>query len=324
MQNPICESLQEAEYTNLSITDDALQHAKCVAYNLGQTISKNGEKDPYNPKKFPKKAVDIIFPSGEFLVEIYFDTNLKQWCGLCQKEKNTALLLEHHFNQFFATNFFKTLIIKLKNNWPLKDKFYSGLYNNLISENCKLKQPIIQDADDEEEKELPTRTPSGRKIVSFSDLGVNTKKSSFYCWPPKGKEFAWSSWKHWETQKPFVKMIFSYNGRLYGVTTSLYNQDFDSRGFRSYDVEWEPKLAWLTMAEAHQIPSLSLFKKFCSQCAKKIQKYISMPTEEIYKRINRPDKITEEEINKTKSVIKAVLNTCIKKGQFDNFKWRNH
>lgn len=322
----IFESLQEDEFTNICIDDTCLNNAKCAAYNLNQRIStKTADKDPYNPKKFPTKAVDIIFPVGEFLVEIFFNTHLKKWDSIIQKDNKTSKLLEHHFNQFFNSNFFKSLIVVLKNKWPLKDKFYYDLYSGIVNENIEIPNKVLNDADDDDKsKDLPNKTPSGRKIVTFSDIGVNTKKSSAYCWPPEGKEFAWSSWKHWETQKPFVKLIFSFNDRLYGVTTSLYNNDLDSRGFRSYDVEWEPKLAWLTMAEASEIPKLSIFKKFCNQCAKKIKHYLDIPTSEIFKKINRPDKITEEEIDKTKAVIKNVLNTCIKRGQFDNFKWRNH
>ena len=39
----------------------------------------NSKEVPVNPKKFPTKAVDVIFPVGELLVEVFLDTKTKKW-----------------------------------------------------------------------------------------------------------------------------------------------------------------------------------------------------------------------------------------------------
>jgi hypothetical protein len=34
---------------------------------------------PVNPKKFPGKAVDIVFPVQQLLVEVFLDAKTKKW-----------------------------------------------------------------------------------------------------------------------------------------------------------------------------------------------------------------------------------------------------
>ena len=168
-------------------------------------------------------------------------------------------------------------------------------------------------------------SPSGRRFVKFSDTNVNVDDSEFYCWPPEGKEFSWSTWKNWHTQRPFAKIIFNHNGTKYGVTTSLYDENFEDRGWRAFDADFLEGngIAWLSKDESNKIRDLSIFQKFTKQCVKRIKKYISMDNDEILKKINRPDKIDEVHLMKTKRIIKKVLEN-IKNMQFDNFKWRSN
>jgi hypothetical protein len=82
-------------------------------------------------------------------------------------------------------------------------------------------------------------------------MGVSSKGAEYYCWPRKGKEFKWNSWKDWKKLKPFAKMIFKHNGRKYMISLSLFDENFDHRGFRGADIEWKPPFAWTTPDEAN-------------------------------------------------------------------------
>ena len=67
------------------MTDDILKTAKIAAYNVGQVVNKDNEDGkgpkevPFNPKKFPTKAVDIIFVVDGLKVELFFEPNSCQW-----------------------------------------------------------------------------------------------------------------------------------------------------------------------------------------------------------------------------------------------------
>jgi hypothetical protein len=78
---PYTKSLDETEAIHLDISDELLYQSKIMAYNIGQSvIDPNTLKStPVNPKKFPTKAIDIIFPSNELLVEIFLDTRTNKW-----------------------------------------------------------------------------------------------------------------------------------------------------------------------------------------------------------------------------------------------------
>jgi hypothetical protein len=80
-------------------------------------------------------------------------------------------------------------------------------------------------------------------------MGVNGKSGEYFCWPRKGKEFKWNSWKDWKKIKPFAKMYFKHNGRRYMISISLFDEQFDHRGFRGADVDWTPPFAWTTPEE---------------------------------------------------------------------------
>lgn len=70
----------ETEDFHLSITDKLLSTARIAAYNIGmQAEDQRGKVVPVTPKKFPDKAVDIIFPVKQLLVEVFLDTQSKKW-----------------------------------------------------------------------------------------------------------------------------------------------------------------------------------------------------------------------------------------------------
>nr|DAF73094.1 MAG TPA: hypothetical protein [Caudoviricetes sp.] len=97
-------------------------------------------------------------------------------------------------------------------------------------------------------------------------MGVKGGSGRYYCWPRKGKEFKWNSWKDWRKLKPFCKMTFSHNGRQYMISLSLFDEQFENRGFRGADTKWTPPLAWLTHEECSQVLQLSIVRKFLKQC----------------------------------------------------------
>lgn len=74
------EPCDETEQVHFNVTDDMLSHARISAYNVGlQAKDHKGKDIPVNPKKFPEKAIDIVFPVKQLLVEVYLDTKTKKW-----------------------------------------------------------------------------------------------------------------------------------------------------------------------------------------------------------------------------------------------------
>lgn len=321
---------------DFKITDELLKNSFIAAYNNSQKLEKGNtdKKFPYNPKRFPKKAIRIVVDLSCGKLEIYLNTFEKCWLSkLIIPDDGIYQLSDEQYAQFFKTIFYKKLINFIKHKWPIsKDKFHKELFEAILNTKYRLainkknlKEDISNketgsDANDKENQK--THSPSGRKYVHFSDLGISTKDSKFYCWPPIGKEWKWSTWKNWRYQRPFAKMTFKHNGINYGVTIPLYDDNYKYRGFRAYDNDWEPPLAWLSKKEFIRIPKLSIFQKFIKQCTKRIQKYISYKADEILEKIDKPENITKEEILKTKSIIQKVLDSAIKPGKFDEYKWR--
>ena len=43
------------------------------------TKDDKGKTIPITPKKFPTKAIDIVFPKQELIVEVYLDAKTKKW-----------------------------------------------------------------------------------------------------------------------------------------------------------------------------------------------------------------------------------------------------
>ena len=316
----------ETESIHLDINDELLSHAKLNAYNVGlQATDSRGKEIPVNPKKFPEKAVDIIFPVQQLLVEVFLDAKTKKWDSNINYNGINVRLSPEQMEQFFMTKFYRKLMAKLQREWPLSDELYGSLYEGVANKEMQIepKQSIIEsDEENNEERDEKTHSPSGRKYMNFGDLGVNGKSARFICWPVQGKEFKWSTWKDWKKIKPLCRMRFKYsNMHEYGVSISVVGQDYELRGFRGYDITAQPPLQYLSVQENDDLMKLSLFNKFVRYCIKRISKYVNMDPEEIYAKINNPEKITVEEIEKTQRMIRNTLNNIIKKKQSDTFKW---
>ena len=117
------------------ITDDDLFNSKIAVYNTGVVLKNEEGKDvPFNPKKFPAKAIDIVFPVGNLLVEVYLDSNDKAWgSNIVSKDEETevkqgAELTSGQYKQFFGSGFYKKLNAVIDKKWPTSDPFYSDLY----------------------------------------------------------------------------------------------------------------------------------------------------------------------------------------------------
>lgn len=175
-----------------------------------------------------------------------------------------------------------------------------------------------QDVDNDNKRDY---AGSGRKIVHFSDMGVSSKSGEYFCWPRKGKEFKWNSWKDWKKIKPFAKMYFKHNGRKYMISLSLFDENFDHRGFRGADVDWTPPFAWVTPNECDEIMKLSIVRKFLKQCLKRVKPYLDMTPEEVLAKIDKPERVTIDEIEKTMRVMKHVVKTVFKEQQADDYKY---
>lgn len=346
ISNESLKPLDETECINIQISDQLLMNSKIACYNVGQTIiDKNGKEQPVNPKKFPEKAIDIFIPiNGMLMIELYLDRESRKWDSSFTFNGAAGKLSPDQMGQFFRSNFYQQLKAKLEKEWPLSDDMYNGLFAGV--QNCEMligfQQTLEEDADDdaqlspqeiakkrEKRREKAKKdyqkahySASGRKLMNFSDIGVKGSSGKFNCWPNPDKAFNWSTWKDWKKIKPLCRIRFDYaNGHTYGASVSAIGDDYDHRGFRSYDLTEQPPLQWLSKNENADLMKLSIFNKFIKHCIDRIEKYVSIPTEEIYAKINNKDKITTEEIEATKNVIKKTLKYILKRKQSDDFKW---
>lgn len=334
------------ECIDIQITDDILKDAKIASYLANQVFTTSqGKKKPYAPKTFPEKAIVIQFVHNGQPIEIYLDAMDNKWNSRLIVDKHIGKLSIEQLDEFFKTKFYAQLVDSLAKKWPTTDPTYAKLYQAVINcdSSCKILDNEYGDVEtfkqmDEGDVNQPNKqkhlanqdvngdhkrdyTGSGRKIVHFSDMGVSSKGAEYYCWPRKGKEFKWNSWKDWRKLKPFAKMYFKYNGRKYMISLSLFDENFDHRGFRGADVDWKPPFAWTTPEEADQIMKLSIVRKFLKQCIKRVNEYIKMDPEEIYDRIDKKERIDIKEIEKTIRVIKHVLKVAFKEQQADDYKY---
>ena len=318
-------SLDETESIHLDITDELLMQAKISAYNVGlQTKDHKGKDIPVTPKKFPEKAVDIVFPVQQLLVEIFLDNKTKKWDSNINYNGVNVKLSPDQMGQFFTSQFYKRLMAKLQREWPLSDELYGGLYSGIANKEMLVGlNPIVaEDGDSEEKERKETRNASGRKYMNFSDIGVKNDSAKYTCWPKQGKEFNWSQWKDWKKIKPLCRMRFEYsNQHKYGITLSVVGEGYKYRGFKSYDLTAKPILQWLTKEENTDLMKLSVVDKFIKFCSERITKYAYMDPNEVYEKINNPDNITVDEIVSTQVKIKKTLDNIIKKKQPDSFKW---
>ncbi len=330
-------NVDEDEEVSLQITDDALKQAKILCYNVGQQVTdvRRDKEVPVNPKKFPEKAIDIKFMADGHQVEIWLDTESKEW--MSKIDDGNRLSLEQ-FGQFFSTQFYMKLAKKLIDNWPMSDELYGGLFlgvaNKAVSvtnepilpedeENDKKREERLKQKKKEKEKSEQRYSPSGRKLIKFGDIGVIMSSAKFFCWPNMDKLYRWSTWKDWKKIKPICRLRFKHtNGKEYGMSLSCIGDMYQHRGFRGYDLTTQPTLQWLSKDEMEDFIKLSVVQKFISHCVKKIQHALDIDTDEIYEKINNPEKITKVEIEKTKEMVRKTLQYIIKEKQLDDFVWK--
>ena len=333
--------LDETEAINVSITDDMLRAAKIAAYNVGQVVSKDdndgkGPKEvPFNPKKFPTKAIDILIQLEGLRIELFFEPTQCKWDSDVVINGQHVKLSPDQMGTFFRTEFYNRLLQKLGKNWPLSDKFYGKLFTGLTQREMLVGDgPQIQEAGndhrlsnkDVDGDKVRDYTPSGRRIISFSDSLVSTKDAKFYCWPDLKKVFRWSTWKDWEKIKPLCRMRFMHNGIPYGLSLSTLGEDEDyrNRGFRGYSLDPSlPPVQWLTKEENESLMNLKLVDKFIRHCAAKISKYVKLDPQEIMSKVNNPENLNTTEIAKTQACIRKTLAYVIKEKQIDSFKWKS-
>ena len=264
------------ECISIDIDDSMLKDAKIAAYMANQSMpTSSGKVKPYSPKSFPGKACIVQFNYGAVPVTIYLDTKAKAWNSSFIQDGHIAKLAPEQLDGFFSTKFYAKLVDALARKWPTKDPQYADLYKAVLDCTCtteiredealctgridevdqpgKKKELANKDVDHDNKRDY---AGSGRKIVHFSDMGVNGKSGEYFCWPRKGKEFKWNSWKDWKKLKPFAKMYFKHNGRKYMISLSLFDEQFDHRGFRGADVDWTPPFAWTTPDECKACSAL--------------------------------------------------------------------
>ena len=333
--------LDETEAVNVDINDSILRTAKIAAYNVGQVVSKDedngkGPKEvPFNPKKFPTKAVDIMLDDNGLNVELFFDPKECKWDSDVELNGQHVKLSPDQMGAFFQTEFYQRLLAKLGKNWPLSDKFYGKLFSGLAQKEMLIDPgPQIQEAGndhsmsnkDVDGDSVRDYTPSGRRIISFSDSLVSTKDAKFYCWPDLKKVFRWSTWKDWKKIKPLCRMRFYHNGIPYGLSLSTFGEDEDyiNRGFRGYSLDPSlPPVQWLTKEENESLMNLKLVDKFIRHCAQKISTYVKLDPAEIMEKVNNPENLNTTEIAKTQSCVRKTLVNVIKEKQIDSFKWKS-
>lgn len=328
--------MDETEVIHFTITDDILNKSKLACYNGNQTLTKDGKEHvPVNPKKFPDKAIDILIPLNEMKIEIFFDTKCKKWDSSFVYNGTDGKLSPDQFEQFFESDFYAKMLNKLKELWPLSDKFHAELYNGLLEKEMKIadEQPIEEDADDKypsmRNKDVTgdgkrDYSASGRKIMHFADASVSIKSGRFFCWPNEKKLNRWSVWKDWRKIKPLCRMRFKYiNDHEYGISLSCIGDQYEHRGFRSYDLTAQPPLQWLSKEENDDLMNLSIFNRFIRHCREKIQKYATMDPQQIYDQIDKKDRITIEEIQETQYKVLKTLKKIIIPKQSDDYKWKH-
>lgn len=329
------------ECISLEITDDTLKDAKIASYMANQTIDMpSGKRKPYAPKSFPQKAIVVQFNHGVTPIQIYFDTESASWNSAFIQDNHVAKLTPEQLDDFFSTEFYQKLKNRLNEIWPLSDPQYEKLYKGIeecrssttISESeaqignkldevdqpNKRKDLANKDVDGDEKRDY---TGSGRKIVRFSDMGVSKKSARYFCWPRRDKEFKWNTWKNWKRIKPFAKMYFKHNNRMYVLILSLFDEQFDHRGFRGADCDWTPPFAWVTPEECESMMKLTIVQRFMRQCLKRVKPYLKMTPEEVYKKIDKPERVTVKEIEKTMRVIRHVIKVVFEDQQIDDYQY---
>ena len=334
----------------IQIDDQLLSKAKVAAWMFNQQLeTPEGKKKPFAPKSFPERAIDLLIQldgSKDDFLEIYLDPKEMAWNSKIIKDGKFGKLSPEQLDAFFQTEFYRRMEEAIAKKWPLSDPKYGEMYNAVRGKNVSTSlseeeleeinelEAKLEEVDQTEKKpELANQdttgdgkrdySGTGRKIQNFSDMGVKGGSGKYFCWPRSGKEFKWNTWKDWHKLKPFCKMSFIHNGRTYMISLSLFDEEFDNRGFRGADTQWTPPLAWLTHEECSQVLQLTIVKKFLKQCQKKVKKYLDMDPEDIMKKIDKPERVNVKEIEKTQRVIKHCIKVAFREKQADNYHYDN-
>lgn len=330
------------ECAKFDITDELLDKAKIVAYMYNLQVDNDREETkPYMPKFFPEKAIDIMVKlNKEFVIEIFLLTQTGEWDSKFRYKGKICKLSADQMEQFFKSDFYRKMLESISKKWPAKDPTYMRLLKACVHRKMRVGFSEQELSDELREVDQPGKrkdlankdtsgdgkrdyTSTGRKILHFTDMGVNGKSGEYYCWPNPKYPFKWSQWKNWKKIKPLCKMAFKYNGRRYMVSLSLFDENFDNRGFRGADTQWTPPLAWLTPGECAEVMRLSIVRKFTKECVRRIKEYLDMKPSEVYEKINNKDKITVREIEKTQRVIRHVIQSALKQNQADTYRWED-
>lgn len=336
-EQPNFAPLDETESINLKIDDNLLSNAKIACYGADLLVPKDdGSFVPMNPKKVPDKAIIIQVDTQYFKLELFFDPKCKAWDSIVDYNGQKCRLSPDQFGEFFETTFYQRLIQKLQSIWPLSDQYHAELFQGILEKEMKTFSDDVNIEEDADDKYTDRRnkdvdgdgkrdySASGRKIMHFNDIGVKSDSGMFFCWPEEKKVYRWSTWRDWKKIKPLCRMRFKYiNGHEYGISLSTIGNQYEHRGFRSYDLTAQPPLQWLSKEENSDLMGLSIFNKFIRHCIEKIQKYISMDPEEIYRNINNPEKLTVDDIKETQYKIGMTLKKIIKPRQSDDYKWKH-
>ena len=98
----------------------------------------------------------------------------------------------------------------------------------------------------------------------------------------------------------------------------MFEENNENRGFRSYNLDLEPKLQYCTPMETQEMMNLSIVRRFLKNCLKRLNRFMSMSDEEIYRKINKPEKCTIDDIRKTKHVVKNTMK-AIRERRVDTY-----
>jgi len=108
------------------------------AYSVDQNAKdEDGKPIPYTPKKFPKEAVVVMVQKDigrdNLKVRIYLDTETKAWdSDVIVNGVGNGKLSPEQIGDFFDSDLYNQIIIKLRDSWPLTDNTYAELYDALL------------------------------------------------------------------------------------------------------------------------------------------------------------------------------------------------
>lgn len=248
------------ESIDITLDDDTIDKAVChlIAYNVH--VDEHDDTEPYNPKKNPDKAIDILleYPRNNITIEIYLDTPTMEWDSLINGKNK---LSPEQMEMFFKTKFYKDICDRLTDVWPTSDEFFAKLLNatksktymidcfgggDRIKEDSNVFRKGNIDKDKSREKNAAgreVRTRSGRKIITPSDFDVRRDDNeAYFVWPKRGREFKFSQWADWTHIKPVARIRFKMGQFVYGISFSPIEHDDPNRGAKAYNLTLLPHL----------------------------------------------------------------------------------